>query len=46
MTQLAKEINDSRLDVSRALNRLEMQGWLTLSRGHIDIPSIESAFDL
>lgn len=46
MTQLAKEINDSRLDVSRALNRLETQGWLTLSRGHIDIPSIESAFDL
>ena len=44
MTQLANEINDSRLDVSRALNRLEEQGWLKLSRGNIDIAAVETAF--
>ena len=43
MTQLAKEINDSRLDVSKALNRMEEMGILELKRGYIYIEKIETA---
>ncbi len=36
MTQLAALLNDSRLDISRALNRLQHQGIVELHRGRID----------
>lgn len=41
MEQLAAEVNDSRLDVSRALNRMQDKGLLRLGRGRIIIPSLE-----
>ncbi len=41
MTRLASELNDSRLNVSQALNRLQTAGLLTLGRGRIDIPALE-----
>lgn len=41
MTQLAEELNDSRLDISHALNHLQKQGLLILSRGKIDVPDME-----
>lgn len=41
MEDLAREIHDSRLDVSRALNAMQQEGLLTLSRGKIHIPAIE-----
>ena len=41
MTQLAAEVGDSRLDVSRALNRLQDAGLLTLHRGRVEIPQME-----
>ena len=41
MADLARELNESRLDVSRALNRLSRQGLATLSRGRIIIPALE-----
>lgn len=41
MRQLADEVNDSRLDVSRVLNAMQADGLLHLHRGRIDIPSLE-----
>jgi len=41
MNQLAAELNDSRLDVSRALNEMQDEGLIVLHRGHIEIPMIE-----
>ena len=41
MNQLAAELNDSRLDISRALNDMQSQGLLTLHRGRIEIPMLE-----
>ena len=41
MTRLAEELNDSRLDISHALNHLQKQGLLILSRGKIDVPDME-----
>ena len=41
MEQLAHELNDSRLDVSRALNALQADGLLVLHRGRIEVPSLE-----
>lgn len=41
MTTLAKEVNDSRLDVSRVLNQMQADGLLTLHRGRIEIPQME-----
>ncbi|MBR1447958.1 MAG: Crp/Fnr family transcriptional regulator [Prevotella sp.] len=41
MEQLALELNDSRLDVSRALNAMQADGLLLLHRGRIEIPSLE-----
>lgn len=41
MTRLATELNDSRLNVSRALNRLQAAGHLQLSRERIEIPALE-----
>ncbi len=41
MTRIADEINDSRLDASKALNRLDDRGLLHLHRAMIIIPDIE-----
>jgi ABC-type metal ion transport system substrate-binding protein len=41
MTRLAMEVNDSRLNVSRALNAMQQRGLLRLHRGHIEVPSLE-----
>lgn len=41
MVRIAEEVNDSRLDVSHALNRLQEQGLLRLFRGLVYIPSLE-----
>jgi CRP-like cAMP-binding protein len=41
MIDLAKELNESRLDISRALNLLSHYGLATLSRGKIIIPALE-----
>ena len=41
MTQLATEINDSRLDVSRALNNLQQMGLIRLRRNYIEIEKLE-----
>lgn len=41
MEQLAIEMNDSRLDVSRALNAMQADGLIQLSRGRIIIPALE-----
>lgn len=41
MEDLANEINDSRLNVSKALNAMQDEGLLCLSRGMIHIPQVE-----
>lgn len=41
MTQLAAELGDSRLDISRALNQLQSDGLLHLHRGRIEVPHME-----
>lgn len=41
MKHLADEMNDSRLDVSHALNTMQDKQLLTLHRGRIEIPSLE-----
>jgi len=41
MNTIAQEVNDSRLDVSRVLNKIQDEGLLTLGRGKISIPAIE-----
>ena len=41
MNQLAQELNDSRLDISRTLNQMQADGLLTLHRARIEIPLIE-----
>lgn len=41
MNQLAAEVGDSRLEVSRALNRLNSEGLVQLHRGRIEIPQME-----
>lgn len=41
MRQLADLLNDSRLDISIALNKMQEDGLLTLHRGRIEIPMIE-----
>ena len=40
MTRLAQEVNDSRLDVSHELNKMQDEQLLTLHRGRIEIPSL------
>ena len=44
MERLAQEMNDSRLDVSRALNAMQADGLLFLHRGRIEVPSLERLF--
>lgn len=41
MERLAEEVNDSRLNVSRTLNRMQAMGLLELHRGRIEIPQVE-----
>ncbi len=41
MRQLADLLNDSRLDISDALNQIQADGLLTLHRGRIEIPMLE-----
>ena len=41
MTQLAEELNDSRLKISIALNSMQDDGLIILSRGMITIPKLE-----
>ena len=41
MNQIAAELNDSRLDISHALNEMQADGLLTLHRGRIEIPMLE-----
>jgi CRP-like cAMP-binding protein len=44
MEQLARHVNDSRLDVSRVLNEMSRSGLIELHRGRIVIPSLERLF--
>ena len=44
MERLAREVNDSRLDVSRALNAMQDDGLIRLHRGRIEVPSLERLF--
>lgn len=41
MTRIAQELNDSRLNISKALNHLEAEGFIELHRGRIHIPALE-----
>ena len=41
MNQIAADLNDSRLDISRTLNDMQADGLLTLHRGRIEIPMLE-----
>ena len=41
MNQMAADLNDSRLDISRALNDMQAGGLLALHRGRIEIPMLE-----
>lgn len=41
MRQLADQLNDSRLNISDALNQIQADGLLTLHRGRIEIPMLE-----
>jgi hypothetical protein len=41
MQQIAADLNDSRLDISHALNTMQHDQQLTLHRGRIEIPLLE-----
>ncbi len=41
MQQIAQELNDSRLDISHALNQMQADQMITLHRGRIEIPMLE-----
>lgn len=41
MNRLASELNDSRLNVSHALNTLQRKGKIVLRRGRVEIPMME-----
>lgn len=41
MERLAEELNDSRLNVSRALNQMQRDGLIELHRGRVVIPQLE-----
>lgn len=46
MNQLANELNENRLMVSKALNEFEEQQLMSLSRGRIEIPALEKLIHL
>jgi hypothetical protein len=41
METLAHEISESRLNVSRELNRMHIEGMINIARGQITIPALE-----
>lgn len=41
MTRLAEELNDSRLNISKELNKMQDEHLITLARGRIIIPALE-----
>jgi DNA-binding transcriptional regulator YhcF (GntR family) len=41
MERLADELNDSRLNVSKALNQMQREGVIELHRGRVVIPQLE-----
>ncbi len=41
MQYIADQLNDSRLDISRALNEMQSDGLIALHRGRIEIPLLE-----
>ena len=41
MTTLAHELNESRLNISIELNKLQDDGLISLSRGMIIVPALE-----
>ena len=41
MTRIGEELNDSRRDISKALNHLQKEGLIHLFRGRIQIPAME-----
>lgn len=45
MNRLADELNDSRINISKALNQLEEDGLLYLYRARINIPSLEKLIE-
>jgi biotin operon repressor len=46
MTDLAHELNCSRLDISKCLNAMQEEQLLILSRGRITIPHLEHLIQL
>ena len=42
MEDLAQELHQSRLNISRMLNALQRDGLLTMSRGVITVPQLEA----
>lgn len=46
MERLGMEVNDSRLDVSRALNSMQRDNLLSLGRGRIVIPSLKRLYEV
>jgi CRP-like cAMP-binding protein len=44
MNDLAGEVNDSRLNISRELNKLQSENLIRLSRGTIHIPALERLY--
>ncbi|MCR5680747.1 MAG: Crp/Fnr family transcriptional regulator [Prevotella sp.] len=42
MTRLADEVGDSRLKVSHVLNQMQTEGQISLHRGRIEVPLLES----
>ena len=46
MTRLAEELNDSRLDISHALNNLKAQGLIILHRGYIEIADMKNLLNM
>lgn len=41
MKQIAADLNDSRLDISKELNKMQADGLIQLNRGRIEIPMLE-----
>ena len=41
MQQLGRELNDSRLDISKVLNEMQSDNLISLHRGRIEIPTLE-----
>ena len=39
MEELARITNDTRLSISKALNKMQQDGWIELHRGEIVIPN-------